>query len=385
VTADSAIEIPFNRATLAPGTFENIQAAFDKGHISGDGSFTRECQDLLAQMLGGGTAQLTTSCTDALEMAALLLDIGPGDEVVVPTYTFPSTANAFVLRGAKLVFADIRGDTLNIDETRLLDLFTPRTRAVVPVHYAGVGCEMDAIVSAATQAGVDIVEDNAHGFTGTYRGRNLGTFGRLATLSFHETKNFSSGEGGAIIINDPSLVERAEILREKGTDRSKFWRGEVDKYTWQGVGSSYLPSDLTAAVLLAQLKHHEWIQKQRHRVWDTYHAELRGWAESQGVRQPIVPSDCVHSAHIYYLIFPAPDAAEAFIDHLRHHGILAVTHYVPLHSSPFGVRLSGGEAACPVADDVAARLVRLPLYADLDDLAVRRVISAVCEFPAATG
>jgi len=289
------------------------------------------------------------------------------------------------LRGAKLVFADIREDTLNIDETRLLDLFTPRTRTVVPVHYAGVGCEMDAIVSAATQAGVDVVEDNAHGFTGTYRGKNLGTFGRLATLSFHETKNFSSGEGGAIIINDPSLVEQAEILREKGTNRSKFWRGEVDKYTWQGVGSSYLPSDLNAAVLLAQLKHQAWIQTQRHRVWDTYHTELREWAQSQGVRQPIVPSDCVHSAHIYYLLFPASGAADAFRGHLRRRGILAVTHYVPLHSSPFGLRLSGGDASCPVADDVATRLVRLPLYADLDDIGVERVVSAVREFQTATG
>jgi dTDP-4-amino-4,6-dideoxygalactose transaminase len=314
-------------------------------------------------------------------MAALLLDLRPGDEVIVPSFTFVSTINAFVLRGAVPVFADVRPDTLNFDEERLEALITPRTRAIVVVHYAGIGCEMDRILEIARRHGdIPVVEDNAHGLFGKYRGQYLGTIGALATQSFHETKNFTCGEGGALLINARRYVERAEIIREKGTNRSRFFRGQVDKYTWVDVGSSYLPSDILAAYLFAQLEARDQIQAKRKQIWDTYHAELRDWAQRNGVQQPTVPDHCEQAYHLYYLLLPTLEDRQAFIAHLKAQGILSVFHYVPLHLSDMGRRFGGYEGLCPVTEDVSDRLVRLPFYNDLTDEDQARVIDAIAQF-----
>jgi dTDP-4-amino-4,6-dideoxygalactose transaminase len=334
---------------------------------------------VLERELGVRKVLLTTSCTDALEMAALLLALQPGDEVIVPSFTFVSTVNAFVLRGVTPRFADIRPDTLNMDERLIEALITPRTRAIVPVHYAGVGCEMDAICALAARHGLAIVEDNAHGLFGKYRGRYLGTLGHLATQSFHETKNFTCGEGGALLVNDERYVERAEILREKGTNRSRFFRGEVDKYTWVDVGSSYLPSDLLAAFLFAQLEARESIQARRREIWECYLDGLAPWAAGQGVRLPVVPAHCEQSYHLFYLLMPTPAARQHLIDHLRSRGIMAVFHYVPLHLSPMGQRHGGRAGDCRVTEAVAERLVRLPFYNDLSEPDQARVIEAIRE------
>lgn len=357
-----------------------LQQAIERGHASGDGHFTRQCHAFLESELNVHRVLLTTSCTHALEMAALLLDIEPGDEVIVPSFTFVSTANAFVLRGAKPVFADIRPDTLNLDESRLEDLITPRTKAVLPVHYAGVGCEMDQILAIAARHGLAIVEDNAHGLFGRYKGKYLGTFGRLATQSFHETKNFSCGEGGALLINDPELAERAEILREKGTNRSRFFRGVVDKYTWVDLGSSYLPSDLLAAMLYGQLERREHIQAQRRRVWEAYFAGLAPWASDNGVRLPVIPLECEQPYHMFYLLLPTLARRQALIEHLAERGILAVFHYVPLHLSDMGRRFGGRPGDCPVTEDISERLLRLPFYNDLTANDQRDVIEAITAF-----
>jgi dTDP-4-amino-4,6-dideoxygalactose transaminase len=374
--------IPFNRPSFEGREHLYLEQALDNGWIAGDGAFTRRCQEILERELGVPRALLTTSCTHALELAALLLDVGPGDEVVVPSFTFVSTANAFALRGARIVFCDIRADTLNLDETALESLVTDRTRAVVVVHYAGVGCEMEVIGDLASRHRFDVVEDNAHGLLGSYRGRPLGTFGRLATLSFHETKNFSCGEGGALLINDPSLVERAEIMREKGTNRSQFFRGQVDKYTWVETGSSYLPSDLLAAVLCAQLEAGERIQGRRRRIWERYHEGLRGWAEENGVSLPFIPGHCAQPYHMFYLLMPDLERRGRLIRHLQQRGILAVFHYVPLHSSPMGRELGGEPGQCPVAENISDRLLRLPFYNSLTAEDHDRVIEAVREFTA---
>jgi dTDP-4-amino-4,6-dideoxygalactose transaminase len=372
--------IPFNCALPVGQEAQYLQEALLSGTSAGDGPFTRRCHDLLSGALGVPRVLLTTSCTHALEMCALLLDLQPGDEVIVPSFTFVSTVNAFVLRGVRPVFADIRPDTLNLDEARLPALRTPKTKAVVPVHYAGVGCEMDAIMALAREQGIAVVEDNAHGLFGRYRGRWLGAFGALATQSFHATKNFSCGEGGALLINDASLIERAEILREKGTDRSKFFRGQVDKYTWVDMGSSYLPSDLLAAVLLAQLEARETIQARRRAIWETYAGNLCGWAASCGARLPIVPEHCEQSYHMFYLLMPSLEVRQAFIAHLRARGVTAVFHYQPLHLSPMGRQFGGRQGDCPVTESVSDRLVRLPLYNTMDEAAVSRVVAAVTEF-----
>jgi len=374
------IQIPFNRPCFAGNEQAYMAQAIANGHISGDGPFTRQCSRLLEELLGAQRVLLTTSCTHALEMAALLLDIEPGDEVIVPSFTFVSTVNAFVLRGARPVFVDIRPDTLNMDEVQLAGLITPRTRAIVPVHYAGVGCEMDAILALAEKHNVPVVEDNAHGLFGHYRGRPLGSFGALATQSFHETKNFHCGEGGALVINDPRYIERAEILREKGTNRSRFFRGEVDKYTWVDVGSSYLPSDLLAAFLLAQLEARDEIQGRRRRIWHTYAAQLADWAAANGVRLPVIPEHCAQSYHMFYLLMPSLEARQALIAHLRARGILAVFHYVPLHLSEMGVRFGGKPGDCPVTEDISDRLLRLPFYNTLSARDQERVIEAICSF-----
>jgi dTDP-4-amino-4,6-dideoxygalactose transaminase len=378
----SELRIPFNRAGLLGHELEFVQQAVDNGHISGDGVFTRRSEELLEQELGTPRALLTTSCTHALELAALLLDVGPGDEVVVPSFTFVSDANAFALRGATIVFADIRDDTLNMDERLLDDLVTDRTRAIVPTHYAGVGCELDAICATAAGIGAAVVEDNAHGLFGRYRGRALGTFGRLAAQSFHETKNVTCGEGGAILVNDETLVERAEIIREKGTDRKKFFRGQVDKYTWVDLGSSYVQSDLLAAFLYAQLEARERIQSAREKIWRIYARELQVWAAETGARLPFVPDHCEQSFHMFYVLLATLEARTRLIAHLRARGILAVFHYLPLHLSEMGRRLGGREGQCPVAENVSDRLLRLPFFTGMTEGEQAEVIDAVLAFRA---
>ncbi|MCE7946841.1 MAG: dTDP-4-amino-4,6-dideoxygalactose transaminase [Chloroflexi bacterium CFX4] len=374
------ITIPFNRPCLLSNEQAYILQAIANGHASGDGSFTKKCHAFLEQTFGVPKALLTTNCTHALEMAALLLDLRAGDEVIFPSFTFVSTVNAFVLRGVRPIFADVRSDTLNLDERQLERLITPRTRALVPVHYAGVGCEMEAILALAAHHNLAVVEDNAHGLFGKYRGRYLGTFGALATQSFHETKNFTCGEGGALLINDPQYAERAEIIREKGTNRSRFFRGQVDKYTWVDVGSSYLPSDLLAAFLYAQFEVHERIQGIRRRIWETYAAHLSNWAAENGVQLPHVPEHCEQAYHMFYLLMPSLEARQAFIAHLKAHGILAVFHYLPLHLSEMGLKFGGKPGDCPVTERISDQLVRLPFFNDLDEALQGRVIEAVLTF-----
>lgn len=374
------ITIPFNRPAIVGRELEYMADALRSGQTSGDGRYTKQVHALLEGALGVPKALLTTSCTHALEMAALLLDIQPGDEVIVPSFTFVSTINAFVLRGAKPVFADVRPDTLNIDERLLPSLITPRTKAIVVVHYAGVACDMDAIMALAAQHNIPVIEDNAHGLFGKYRGRYLGTFGALATQSFHETKNFTCGEGGALLINDAALIERAEIIREKGTNRSRFFRGMVDKYTWVDVGSSYLPSDVLAAYLLAQLEQRGTIQERRGRIWSMYDECLASWAAAHGIMTPTVPAECEQPYHLYYLLMPSLAARTAFIAHMRAAGILSVFHYLPLHLSDMG-RVYGGQIGdCPVTEDVADRLVRLPMYNDMSESQQAQVIERALQF-----
>lgn len=371
--------IPFNRPSVAGNEMEYMAKALASGHISGDGEYTRQCQAMLEASLGVRKALLTTSCTHALEMAAILLDTREGDEVILPTFTFVSTVNAFVLRGARPVFADIRPDTLNIDEERVERLVTPRTKAIVVVHYAGVGCEMDPILEIARRKGVAVVEDNAHGLFGQYRSRNLGTLGVFATLSFHETKNFSCGEGGALLINDPAYIDRAEIIREKGTNRSRFFRGQVDKYSWVDIGSSYVLSDMLAAFLYAQLEARELIQAKRRRIWHYYEEHLREWADENGVRLPVIPEHCLQSFHMFYLLMPSLQARQSLIRKLKERGVLAVFHYLPLHLSEMGRRLGGREGDCPVAEDLSDRLLRLPFYNDLSEDDLAWIVQAIRE------
>lgn len=372
--------IPFNRPILVGNEMDYMRQAIESGHISGDGMFTKKCHAFLEKELGVARALLTTSGTHALEMMALLLDIRPGDEVIIPDFTFVSTVNAFVLRGAKPVFVDVRPDTLNLDESKLEAAITPRTRAVVPVHYAGVGCEMDAILEIAERHNLAVVEDNAHGLFGKYKGKYLGTFGKLAAQSFHETKNFTSGEGGALLINDPELAERAEILREKGTNRSRFFRGQVDKYTWVDLGSSYLPSDLLAAFLYAQFEQRERIQSHRKNVWDFYHEYLGEWAEKNGVQMPIIPAHTEQAYHMFYLLLPDLDTRQHFIMYLREQNIYSVFHYLPLHLSDMGRKFGGAVGDCPVTERVSDQLVRLPFYNNLGGADLERIVDAILQF-----
>jgi dTDP-4-amino-4,6-dideoxygalactose transaminase len=372
--------IPFNKPSFEGREHEYLEAAIASGQISGDGTFTKRCHQYLESELGVARALLTTSCTHALEMMALLLDIKAGDEVILPAFTFVSTANAFVLRGATPIFIDVRPDTLNFDERQLEQLITEQTRAAVPVHYAGVGCEMDVILRVAGASGVAVVEDNAHGLFGTYRGQQLGTFGCMAAQSFHETKNFSCGEGGALLINDKAFVERAEIIREKGTNRSRFFRGLVDKYTWTDIGSSYLPSDLLAAVLLGQFEARESIQVRRQRIWERYDSGLAGWAQQVGATLPVVPADRRHPFHMFYVLMPSLDARQRLMGALKSRGILSVFHYLPLHLSEMGVRFGGRKGQCPVTEDVSDRLLRLPFYNRLSESEQDLVIETVRGF-----
>jgi len=371
--------VPFNRAAFAGREFEYMRKALQGGHVSGDGPFTRAVARNLMETLGAQKALLTPSCTASLEMVALLLNIKPGDEVIVPAFTFVSTINAFVLRGAKPVFADVRPDTLNIDERQLEALVSPRTRAIVVVHYAGVACEMDTILQIAARHDIDVVEDNAHGLFGAYKGRPLGSFGRFSTLSFHETKNITCGEGGALILNRAEDVERAEIIREKGTDRSRFFRGQVDKYGWVDTGSSFLLSDLLAACLQAQFENAEAIQRRRRELWDNYHEGLAPWATLAGATRPFVPPHCGQAYHMYYLLLPSLDFRQRLIAHLKGVGILAVFHYLPLNRSLMAARLSA-ERPCPVTEDISDRLLRLPFFFDLSPEDQRRVTDAIKSF-----
>ncbi len=372
--------IPFNRSSLEGRELEYIFQTITIGQIAGDQTFSKKCHRMLEETLGVKKALVTTSCTHALEMSAMLLGIQPGDEVIVPSFTFVSTPNAFVLHGAKPVFCDVRPDTLNLDESKLEALITPRTKAIVPVHYAGVGCEMDAINEIAKRHGLAVIEDNAHGLFGKYRGRWLGTIGGLATQSFHETKNITCGEGGALLINDERYMERAEIIREKGTNRARFFRGQIDKYSWCDVGSSYVMSDVLAAFLFAQLDVWPFIQVKRQTLWMRYHHELRDWCQANGVRQPIIPSHCEQAYHMYYLLLPSLDARTRLIAHLKSLGILAVFHYLPLHLSEYAKQWGGKLGDCPVTEDVSDRLLRLPFFNSMTPETQGQVIQAVTDF-----
>ncbi len=372
--------IPFNKPAFVPTENAYIQQALESGHLSGDGAFTKKCSAWFEQGMGVSRALLTTSCTHALELSALLLEIQPGDEVIVPSFTFVSTVNAFVLRGAKPVFGDIRPDTLNLNEETLTGLITDKTKAILPVHYAGVGCEMDSILKTAHSHNIPVIEDNAHGLFAKYRGRGLGTFGVMATQSFHETKNISCGEGGALLINDGQYTERAEIIREKGTNRSRFFRGLVDKYTWVDLGSSYLPSELLAAVLWAQLEAAQEIQTKRGQIWKRYNSEISDWAEANSVRLPFVPDHCEQPYHMFYLLMPSLDVRTRFIDYMKEKGILCVFHYLPLNLSDMGLKFGGKAGDCPVTEDISDRLVRLPFFYNMTGDEQSRVIRSIMTF-----
>ncbi|MDB5082237.1 MAG: TDP-4-keto-6-deoxy-D-glucose transaminase [Chloroflexi bacterium] len=374
------IKIPFNKPGMTGREQTYMADALQRGHLSGDGYYTKLCNRRLETELGVSKVMLTTSCTHALEMSALLLDIQPGDEVIVPSFTFVSSINAFVLRGAKPIFADIRPDTLNLDENQLESLITEKTRAIVPVHYAGVGCDMDTIGQIAARHNLAVVEDDAQGLFARYKGKPLGSFGQMATVSFHETKNFICGEGGALLINDPAFFERAEIIREKGTNRGRFFRGQVDKYTWVDVGSSYLPAEVLAAFLYAQLEAREEITAKRKRVFEFYQENLAGWAAANGVRLPVVPEDCEQPYHMFYLLFPSLEERQSFIGHMRSKGIQTSFHYLPLHLSDMGRRWGYREGDCPVTEKLSDCLVRLPFFNELTQDQLEEVAETVQAF-----
>jgi len=366
--------IPFNKPYMTGKELDNIAEAHLNGMLAGDGLFTKRCHQWLEQRTGCSKALLTHSCTGALEMAALLLSMEPGDEVIMPSYTFVSTANAFVLRGAKPVFVDVREDTLNLDERLIEAAVTTRTRAIVPVHYAGVACEMDAIMSIARRHSLRVVEDAAQAVMSTYRGRALGSIGDLGTLSFHETKNVISGEGGSLLVNDPALNARAEIVREKGTDRSRFFRGHVDKYTWQEQGSSFLPGEIIAAFLWAQFQAADRITEARKASWKLYHAMLEPLESGQRIRRPVVPDQCGHNAHMYYVLLAAGADRASILAELRRNGIESVFHYVPLHSSPAGRRHGREHGDLLVTNSIAGRVIRLPLWVGITEAQQAEVV-----------
>lgn len=371
------MSVPFNRPYVAGSELEYIAQVLAGGHLSGNGEFTRKVQLWLERYSGAARALLTHSCTAALEMAALLAEIGPGDEVIMPSYTFVSTANAVVLRGGIPVFVDIRPDTLNIDETLIEAAITPRTKAIIVVHYAGVGCAMDEILAIAERHRLILIEDDAQGIMASYRGRRLGSFGHLAAISFHETKNVISGEGGALFVNDPRLVERAEIIWEKGTNRSKFFRGQVDKYTWVDVGSSYLPSELNAAFLYAQLESIESIIERRLALWDRYHTAFAALEERGYLRRPIVPAECEHNGHIYYVLVRDLETRSRVLEDLKAAGIGAVFHYVPLHTSEPGRKLCRAMGDLHVTVEMSDRLVRMPLWVGMPEDTVEQAVAIV--------
>jgi len=373
--------IPFNIPPVVGCETDYIQQAINNGKLSGDGPFTKVCSQWLEKNFKTTKALLTPSCTAALEMAAILIDIQPGDEVIMPSYTFVSTANAFVLRGAKIIFVDIEQNTMNLDVKAVKSAITDKTKAIVPVHYAGVSCDMTTLMNLAEQHNLWVVEDAAQGVMSTYKNKALGTLGHIGCFSFHETKNYTSGgEGGAIFINDKILVERAEIIREKGTNRSQFIRGQLDKYTWQDVGSSYLPSELQAAYLLAQLENAELINNKRLQWWNTYHQAFEPLAQQGLVERPHIPNDCDHNAHMYYLKLKDLKQRSAFIEHLKQHSISSVFHYIPLHSSPAGLKFGKMRGEDYFTTKESQRLVRLPMYYQLDETKIQQVIQAVKSF-----
>lgn len=372
-------KIQFNRPYMTGKELRYITEAKSGYMLAGDGPFTKRCHGWIEEQTGCAKALLTHSCTAALEMAALLLDIQPGDEVIMPSYTFVSTANAFVLRGGVPVFVDIREDTLNLDERLIEAAITPRTRAIVPVHYAGVACEMDTILDIARHHGLRVVEDAAQGVMASYKGRVLGSIGDLGAYSFHETKNVISGEGGALLVNDPEMALRAEIIREKGTDRSRFFRGQVDKYTWQEVGSSFLPGEITAAFLWAQLEEAQRITTQRLANWEHYHAALAALEDQGLLRRPIVPADCQHNAHMYYVILAPHIDRQAVLGYLKCNEIFSVFHYVPLHSSPGGKRYGRTHGSLAFTDSLSDRLIRLPLWVGLTGAQQDRVVQVLAD------
>jgi dTDP-4-amino-4,6-dideoxygalactose transaminase len=376
------MKIPFNRPQRVGRELEYVNVAVEAGHIGGNGEFTARCQEWLEQELGVKKALLTTSGTAALEMAALLLNTRPGDEIIIPSFTFPSSANAFALRGAKPVFADIRADTLNIDETKIERHITSRTKAIVLMHYAGVGCEMEAIVDLARNRSIAVVEDNAHGLFGKYKGRHLGTFGCMSAQSFHETKNFTCGEGGALLMNDEKFNARAEIIREKGTNCARFHRGEVDKYTWVDLGSSYAPSEILAAFLMAQLEAYKEIQNERERVWKYYAGHLREWARRNEVQMPSAPAHVQHPHHIFFILLRTAEQRARLIAHLEKADVQSAFHYMPLHLSKMGRAFGGKEGDCPVSESVSERLLRLPFYNHLLNPELEQVVAAVEKFRA---
>ncbi|MEM7359258.1 MAG: dTDP-4-amino-4,6-dideoxygalactose transaminase [Pseudomonadota bacterium] len=358
--------IPFNRPALTGAEIDFIKQAHSNGHLAGDGEFSKKCHRWLEATLGTHKALLTHSCTAALEMSALLIDILPGDEVIMPSYTFVSTANAFVLRGAKPVFVDIREDTFNLDESLVEAAVTERTKAIVPIHYAGVGCDMGTLMDIAVTHELAVIEDAAQGLLSTHNDAYLGTIGDFGALSFHETKNIISGEGGALLINNERFVERAEVIREKGTNRSSFFRGETDKYTWVDIGSSYLPSELIAAFLWAQMQQAEALTKHRKELWKTYHQAFAELEEDKLLQLPKIAKDGSHNAHIYYLVLDSLAQRNAFIDAMKARGIHCVFHYIPLHGSPYGKQVSRTSGSLSVTESISDRLVRLPLWIGLE-------------------
>ena len=379
--------IPFNKPYMTGKELWYISQAHANGHLAGDGEFTRRCHAWLEERIGCSRALLTHSCTAALEMTAILADLKPGDEVIMPSYTFVSTANAFVLRGVVPVFVDIRRDTLNIDESRIEEAITDKTRAIVVMHYAGVACEMDAIMGIARLHGLLVIEDDAQGLGSSYKGRQLGSIGHMATLSFHETKNIISGEGGALLVNESRYNDRAEIIREKGTNRGQFFRGQVDKYTWVEIGSSYLPSDLVAAFLWAQMEEADAIMQRRLDIWNTYHRELLSVEEQGKVRRPVIPPECQHNAHMYYLLLPNLEQRTAFIESMKARDIHTVFHYVPLHDSPMGQKYGRTSSDLNVTRDLSERLVRLPLWLGIEnelEWIIEQTIAAVDEVTSAS-
>ena len=372
--------IPFNQASIGQRELDLLAEALKLGHISGNGPTTAQAERLLESVHGSGRSLLTTSCTHALEMSARLLRLEPGDEIIVPSFTFVSTAGAFLLHSGRPVFVDVREDTLNIDFEQARDAFSPRTKAICIVHYAGVAAEPDRFAELCKERGIALIEDNAHGLFGSFRGRPLGTFGSMSTMSFHETKNITCGEGGALHLNAEELIERAEILREKGTDRSRFFRGEVDKYTWVDVGSSWVLSDLLAGVLLGQLERRERIQARRSTIWSRYATELSGWASANGVRIPSIPEGANHPAHLFHLRLRSGNDRSRFIESLKRDDVHAVFHYQALHLSDVGRSLGGRRGQCPVTEEAADTLVRLPLHLGMSDSDIDRVVSNVVQF-----
>jgi len=374
------MQIPFNKPFIVGKELLYIEQAVKGGNLAGDGPFTKKCAAWMEHHFTANKVLLVHSCTAALEISAILCDLQPGDEVIVPSYTFVSTVNAFVLRGAKPVFCDIRPDTMNMDESKIEALITPRTKVIVPVHYAGVSCDMDRIMKIAAKYNLLVVEDAAQSVCSRYEGRALGTIGNLGCYSFHETKNFISGEGGALLINDRRFIERAEIIREKGTDRSKFFRGQVDKYTWVDIGSSYLASELTAAFLYAQLEEADKITKTRHEIWERYYQLLLPLEKTCILRLPVIPKDCTHNGHMFYILLESQTVRAALIAHLKQHEIMAIFHYIPLHSSPMGKSFCGEVRPLPFTENLSERLLRLPCYYELTDSDILKVVCAIKSF-----